>query len=141
MTSRWARYLGYSLLATVLVALALMWAESAAATSPAAPSFAHRTYPAPTQAARNWAYRKLGPTQFGCLDRIFHYESGWRVRAGTPNGAYGIPQAYPGYKMRSEGSDWLTNPMTQVRWGIKYVHAKYGSPCNAWTFKQQHGWY
>lgn len=132
-----------AVLATVLLlgGIPSIIPTTAAAGPSHAPSFAHRTYPPATQAARDWAYQKLGPTQFGCLDRIFHFESGWRVKAGNPNGAYGIPQAFPGYKMRSAGSDWLTNPMTQVKWGLSYIRARFGTSCNAWAFKQAHGWY
>lgn len=106
-----------------------------------APSFAHRKYPPATQAARDWAFKRLGTKQFGCLDRIWHYESGWRVKGGHPSRAYGIPQAYPGYKMASAGKDWKTNPMTQVKWGLKYIKVRYGTPCNAWAHKQVYGNY
>lgn len=108
-----------------------------------APSGFGRTYlrvPA-TQAARDWAWRLLGTRQWLCLDAIGHHESGWRVRAGSPDGSYGIPQAYPGRRMASEGADWRTNPLTQVRWMVKYVNRRYGSACNAWAFRRVHGWY
>lgn len=112
------------------------WGDPTTAPAVHAPSAFGRTYPPRTQAARDWAFALLKPTQFRCLDRIFHYESGWRVEAWG-----GIPQARPPEKMRSAGADWKTNPMTQVRWGIRYVNAKYGSACSAWAFKQAHGWY
>jgi len=131
-----ARYLGCSLLVTVLVALALMWAQTATAASPAAPSRFHRIYPPATQHARDWLWRGLGDKQFACLDALWHYESGWRVGAWG-----GIPQARPPSKMRSAGPDWETNPMTQARWGLRYVHARYGTPCNAWAVWQRQGWY
>ena len=69
-------------------------------------------------------------------------ESGWRVDADNPNSsAYGIPQALPGSKMASEGADWATNPVTQIRWGLVYIRDRYGSPCSALSFKQGRGWY
>jgi hypothetical protein len=43
--------------------------------------------------------------------------------------------------MASVGSDWRTNPATQIIWGIGYMRDRYGSPCEAWTFKRAHGWY
>jgi hypothetical protein len=80
--------------------------------------------------------------QFGCLDSLWASESGWRVTADNPNSsAYGIPQALPGSKMSSEGADWATNPVTQIRWGLGYISDRYGSPCSAWSFKQGRGWY
>ena len=63
------------------------------------------------------------------------------MKAGNPNGSYGIPQAYPGSKMAAAGADWRTNPMTQVRWGLRYVNGRYGSPCGAWAVWQKQGWY
>ena len=62
-----------------------------------------------------------GPDQFGCLNSIWVRESGWNELAGNPARAYGIPQADPGRKMAAEGSDWLTNPQTQIRWGEDYI--------------------
>lgn len=49
------------------------------------------------------------------------------------SGAYGIPQALPGGKMRSAGADWMTNPGTQIKWGLGYVKDRYGSPNAAWS--------
>jgi hypothetical protein len=80
--------------------------------------------------------------QFSCLDSIWSRESGWDVTASNPNsGAYGIPQALPGSKMASAGADWQTDAATQIRWGLGYIQATYGSPCNAWAFWQAHSWY
>jgi uncharacterized protein YabE (DUF348 family) len=79
--------------------------------------------------------------QFTCLANIYDHESGWRVQAGTPDGAYGIPQALPGYKMSSAGADWQTSATTQLNWGIGYIAARYGTPCAAWSYWQAHGNY
>lgn len=80
--------------------------------------------------------------QFGCLDSLWQRESGWNHRAQNPSsGAYGIPQSLPGSKMASAGADWRTNPVTQIRWGLQYIEASYGSPCAAWGHSQSHGWY
>jgi len=80
--------------------------------------------------------------QFSCLDSLWMGESGWRVDADNPSSsAYGIPQALPGSKMSSEGADWATNPVTQIRWGLGYIRDRYGSPCSALSFKQGRGWY
>jgi hypothetical protein len=80
-------------------------------------------------------------TEFGCLNDIWTRESGWRYNAENASGAYGIPQALPGSKMASAGSDWLTNPATQIKWGLGYIKGTYGTPCDAWSFWQAHGWY
>ncbi len=80
--------------------------------------------------------------QFGCLDSLWTRESNWTVNADNPtSSAYGIPQALPGSKMSSAGSDWATNPVTQIRWGLGYIQDRYGSPCSAWGHSQGVGWY
>lgn len=79
--------------------------------------------------------------QFGCLDPLWTRESGWRVTAANASGAYGIPQALPGSKMATYGSDWRTNPRTQITWGLHYIAGRYGSPCSAWSHFQATGWY
>lgn len=79
--------------------------------------------------------------QFPCLTRLWERESGWNHRSANAAGAYGIPQALPGSKMRSAGADWRTNPETQIRWGLRYIKARYGSPCHAWAHSMATGWY
>jgi hypothetical protein len=79
--------------------------------------------------------------QFGCLNNIWTRESGWRYNAENASGAYGIPQALPGSKMASAGADWMTDPTTQIKWGLGYIKSTYGTPCDAWAFWQAHGWY
>jgi hypothetical protein len=86
-------------------------------------------------ADRGWS------SQWGCLDSLWSRESGWRVYASNPSGAYGIPQALPGSKMASAGADWRNNPATQIRWGLNYIAAAYGTPCGAWRHSQSHNWY
>jgi len=83
-----------------------------------------------------------GASQFGCLNSLWDHESGWDVHASNPStGAYGIPQALPGSKMGEYGSDWESNPVTQIRWGLHYVQSRYGSPCGAWSHFESDGWY
>ncbi|SEJ36684.1 Transglycosylase SLT domain-containing protein [Demequina mangrovi] len=80
--------------------------------------------------------------QWSCLDALWQKESGWNPNAHNPSsGAHGIPQALPGSKMASAGSDWATNPATQIRWGLGYIKARYGTPCSAWGHSQSVGWY
>ena len=80
-------------------------------------------------------------SEFGCLVSLWNTESGWDVHASNPSGAYGIPQALPGWKMASAGPDWQTDAATQIRWGLGYIKGTYGSPCGAWAHEQADGWY
>jgi hypothetical protein len=80
--------------------------------------------------------------QFSCLDKLWTKESQWKVSAANPSSsAYGIPQALPGNRMASYGSDWRTNPVTQIKWGLDYIEVTYSSPCNAWAHSVAKGWY
>lgn len=81
-------------------------------------------------------------SQFTCLARLWTHESHWNHRAKNKwSGAYGIPQALPASKMKSQGKDYLTNPVTQIDWGMKYIKLRYGNPCGAWSHFQSHNWY
>jgi hypothetical protein len=81
-------------------------------------------------------------SQFQCMSNIVNHESSWNYRAtNASSGAYGLFQALPGSKMASAGSDWRTNPQTQIKWGLNYMNSRYGSPCEAWSFWQANNWY
>jgi hypothetical protein len=83
-----------------------------------------------------------GLAQMPCLDRLWTRESGWNHRSeNQSSGAYGIPQALPGNKMATYGSDWRTNPVPQIKWGLNYIENRYNSPCGAWSFFESHNWY
>ncbi|MGW7350940.1 aggregation-promoting factor C-terminal-like domain-containing protein [Streptomyces sp. NPDC054784] len=85
-----------------------------------------------------------GANQFGPLKALWQHESGWNHLARNPSsGAYGIPQSLPASKMASAGSDWRTNPATQIKWGLGYIKGRYGSPAAAWSFwnRQSPHWY
>ncbi|WP_328496642.1 transglycosylase SLT domain-containing protein [Streptomyces sp. NBC_00414] len=80
--------------------------------------------------------------QFKAFSKIVEHESGWDVDAtNSSSGAYGLVQALPASKMASAGSDWKTNPKTQIKWGLDYMNDRYGSPVGAWNFWQANGWY
>lgn len=90
---------------------------------------------------KGYAASLVGSAQFSCLEPLWEHESGWSVTAGNRSGAYGIPQALPGSKMASAGSDWRTNGRTQIRWGIGYIAGRYGNACSAYAHWRSHNWY
>lgn len=83
-----------------------------------------------------------GNDQWPALDALWRRESGWNHLAeNRSSGAYGIPQSLPANKMATVGADWRTNPETQIRWGLAYIAARYGSPRVAWAHSEKVGWY
>ncbi|MER7975244.1 transglycosylase SLT domain-containing protein [Streptomyces sp. NPDC005840] len=123
---------------------ALASAAVAAATTgmvlTAAPAHAATTNATSAQAVA----QKMIPdkAQYAAFSNIVSHESGWNVTAtNASSGAYGLVQALPGSKMASSGSDWKTNPATQIKWGLDYMNSRYGSPTAAWSFWQANGWY
>jgi hypothetical protein len=83
-----------------------------------------------------------GRDQYSCLVALWERESNWRWDAlNRSSGAYGIPQSLPGRKMAEMGADWVTNPETQVRWGVNYIKNRYGAPCGAMAHSNKFNWY
>jgi hypothetical protein len=80
--------------------------------------------------------------EFSCLDALYVSESNWDPHADNPtSSAYGIPQALTGGTHDNLPEDYMTNPVSQIEWGLEYIKSSYGSPCAAWDFKQGHNWY
>ena len=102
--------------------------------------------------------------QWSCLNSLWSGESGWSATAdtrasgldatGSPVFAYGIPQArahgaqvggltapYPAPYQAANPPDagGSSNARTQIRWGLRYIHTTYGTPCAALSFKQSTG--
>jgi hypothetical protein len=75
-----------------------------------------------------------GDGQYECLDSLWTKESHWNYKASNRrSGAHGIPQALPATKMEVIGTDWRTNPVTQISWGLRYIDIRYDTPCKAWA--------
>ena len=107
-----------------------------ATTGPVAPAPSPAPVPTPSvDDARSFAFAQIGAAQFSCLDALWQHESDWNPSAENPtSGAYGIAQALPATRMASIGEDWMSNPITQVSWGLEYIAGRYGTACNAWSF-------
>ena len=81
-------------------------------------------------------------SDYKALVNLWERESNWNANAhNKSSGAHGIPQSLPASKMSSEGSDYYTNGYTQIRWGLKYIKERYGSPSKAWKHFQNKNWY
>jgi uncharacterized protein YabE (DUF348 family) len=86
----------------------------------------------------------IAESDYMYVDYIVGHEGGWGGvakwnRAGS--GAYGICQALPASKMASAGADYMTNPVTQLKWCTGYAVGRYGSwygAYQAWIVK---GWW
>ena len=78
--------------------------------------------------------------QYSCLQTLWTRESHWNYQARNKrSGAHGIPQALPAIKMEIIATDWRTNPVTQIRWGLHYIDLRYATPCKALAkFKRSH---
>lgn len=98
----------------------------------------------------------ISASDYQYVDYIVSRESGWcptklqgqvgYCPAGPPGSmpdylGYGLGQATPGGKMASAGSDWQTNPITQLKWCTDYAMRRYGSwgaAYNHWV--SNHNW-
>jgi hypothetical protein len=80
--------------------------------------------------------------QYACLEKLWTEESNWRYKAHNKrSGAHGIPQALPANKMDVVAADWRTNPVTQIRWGLRYISIRYETPCKALSKHKRSNWY
>jgi hypothetical protein len=80
--------------------------------------------------------------QYECLKELWTEESNWRYKAHNKrSGAHGIAQALPANKMDVVSTDWRTNPVTQIRWGLRYISIRYETPCKALSKHKRSNWY
>lgn len=97
----------------------------------------------------------ISPSDYQYVDYIVSHESGWCPTkaqgqyGGCPAyagyvpsyGGYGLCQSTPGIKMESAGSDWATNPVTQLRWCSSYADRTYGGWQSAYYhWVAHHNW-
>lgn len=86
-------------------------------------------------------------SDYAYVNYIISRESGWcptkwqgeygtcPAYHGVPSsGGYGLCQSTPPGKMASAGSDWQTNPVTQLRWCDGYAQSRHGGWAGAYNF-------
>jgi len=84
----------------------------------------------------------ISPEDYGAADYITTHESSWRSFATEPHtGAYGLCQSLPAVKMASAGSDWQTNPVTQLKWCNSYALTRYGGWHGAYAHWVAYRWW
>lgn len=76
--------------------------------------------------------------QYMCLASLWGRESAWKHDAYNPQkvmgkNAGGIPQIL--------GMSPTTPPTMQIDRGISYIQHRYITPCKAWAFHKENGWY
>ena len=72
-------------------------------------------------------------TQMSCLSKLYGKESAWNWKANSGS-HWGIPQGRSEYLRDATAEE-------QVRWGLKYIDNRYGSPCKAWEFFQRNNYH
>ena len=85
-----------------------------------------------------------GARQQHALVTLWTHESAWSANADNAHSsAYGIPQAMTsqqlhGPELAQEFGDgafsYYKNPVSQIQWGLEYIHKQYGSPVAANNF-------
>lgn len=97
----------------------------------------------PAGSHEDWmAAAGISASDYGYVNYIIEHESHWNpLSVNTRSGATGLCQALPGSKMASAGSDWATNPVTQLRWCTGYAVGRYGSWQAAYNFWLSRHWW
>lgn len=94
-----------------------------------------------TGTCKDWM-TQAGITDFENAYFIFQRESNCNPTAtNKSSGAYGVCQSLPANKMQTAGSDWRTNPVTQMKWCQSYAQSRYGSWSNAVAFWKANNWW
>lgn len=94
----------------------------------------------PASEMQTWAHDWLisngySEADFTAAVYIINHESGWNPHAtNASSGAYGLPQALPGSKMASAGTDWADNYQTQFKWFVSYCNGRYGGITGAYNY-------
>lgn len=99
----------------------------------------------------------IASSDFAYVNYIVSHESGWcptkwQGEHSCPAGfeplyavdaplGYGLGQATPPVKMAAYGSDWQTNPITQLHWATAYANRTYGGWSGAYSHKVNTGWW
>lgn len=79
---------------------------------------------------------------WSATDYIVSNESSWNTTASNvSSGAYGLCQALPASKMASAGEDYMTDPVTQLRWCHDYANQRYGGWWASFAFWQANRWW
>ncbi len=101
--------------------------------------------------SKNQALAKQIATQMGHADwttgatwddwvKLWNKESNWDTNAKNPTStAYGIAQFLDG-TWGAYGPK-TSDPSLQIKYGIEYIHDRYGSPVMAWAHEQANNWY
>lgn len=82
-----------------------------------------------------------------CLDALWQAESGWRWDVASSTDDHGIPQAHGPAHPETTTKAWRDSPAAMIRWGLRYIEGRYGTPCRAWEAWQERaaldgsGWY
>ena len=121
-------------------------ADAAAKTAASAVtvSYAVVTASLPSGSHNDWmAAAGIAQSDFGYVEYIIDSESGWGATKYNygGSGAYGLGQALPASKMAAFGDDYMTNPVTQLKWANSYAVGRYGSWANAYSFWTVNRWW
>ena len=81
-----------------------------------------------------YAHTKLlNSKEFHCVDLLWTKESQWNPQSKNKHStAFGIPQML---KMKE------TNPFKQIDLGLRYIHHRHSTPCEAWAYWKKKGHY
>jgi hypothetical protein len=112
-----------------------------------------------TATENSWMHSAgIATSNYGYVSYIVSHESGWcatRLQgyygsclSAAPSSipenmytGYGVCQSTPANKMASVGSDWRTNPVTQLKWCNAYAVSAYSSWAGAANFWYYHHWW
>lgn len=81
-------------------------------------------------------------TEFSCLAKLWGKESAWNYKAvNKRTHDHGIPQRHMSHNTTAQRAAFLSDPVVQINWGLKYIDHRYDTPCRALDFWKRNNWY
>ena len=95
----------------------------------------------PAGSHEDWmAAAGISPSDYGYVNYIISHESSWRPNA--TNGKYwGLYQTSKARLVNDCGSNWVNDPVCQLRSATGYANSRYGSWANAYQRWRAQGWW
>ena len=135
-----ATHIIYKILIALVFAITLLISQPVNAEAPIEQQEIISVPLTPKEYAKQRVTEEWGIEQWQYFDDLIQRESSWNYKAANPtSSARGLPQAMT--SLHDLPEDYLTNPESQIDWGIQYIKSRYGTPYQSIVFHNRNNYY